>query len=239
MKTFRIPCVKDTLDSVSNLVRAATVSEEVQEERKNSTRKIERLQQELVEAKEDYDHRLRSLRQDHDKLKLGYESRISDLEGMLASASPGKAPAAGTSTTSTSSGSKSLASAQARIAELEEEAVRIRTFYTKKEETQKKADAQIHALKRASPAPIGVNFDDSSDKRSTEPMAADRDTVPINPTGTFVISDEDREANLRAELSIEYNAQMDVLREQITQQAAEIGSLRANSRGKLYLPHPV
>ena len=101
--------------------------------------------------------------------------------------------------------------------------MRIRTFYTKKvEETQKKADAQIHALKRASPAPIGVNFDDSSDKKSTEPMAADHDTVPINPTGTFVISDEDREANLRAELAIEYNAQMDVLREQITQQAAEI-----------------
>ena len=64
-------------DSVANLIRAATVSETVQEERRQYQQTISDLKQDLADAKESYDKKLRSLRQEHEKIKLQFETRLA------------------------------------------------------------------------------------------------------------------------------------------------------------------
>ena len=44
-------------------------------------------QQEAAQAKADYDLRLRSLRQEHEKVKLQYENRVQQLEAQLGNSS--------------------------------------------------------------------------------------------------------------------------------------------------------
>ena len=93
--------------------------------------------------KSQYDNRLRSLRQEHDKLKLQYETRAVikpeipvKSEGYIGRKMP-------------TSSIKTLPNAMIKIRELEDEVEKVRTFYTKKiEDTQRKAELQMRALKR-------------------------------------------------------------------------------------------
>jgi hypothetical protein len=97
---------------------------------------------------------LRSLRQEHEKVKLGYEERIKRLEE-------------GTGGPAGGGGKKGAAVKEAhpgRVKELEKELERVRAFYTKKvKEAERKAETQMRALKRgrisrapAAPAPLSV-----------------------------------------------------------------------------------
>ena len=106
---------------------------------------MEDLRAELAENKEQYDHRLRSLRQEHEKIKTQYEARIASLTaststgaggsltkggspGAAASAAAGGSAAAGSAV-------KTLPQAQARIRELESDIEKLRAFYIRKVHT--------------------------------------------------------------------------------------------------------
>jgi hypothetical protein len=222
-------------DSVSNLVRAAAVSEDVQQERREAAEAVDTLREELTAAKDDYDRRLRSLRQEHDRVRLGYEGRIRDLEdassssvGVGALGTPAKDSSSDSKSSSPNGSPKTLAAANVRIRELEAETTRVRAFYTKKvEDAQKKAEAQIHAMKRATtPNPPAAGAGDTASGGGD----GGNDTDTIAPTGEYAISDADREANMRAELRVEHEAELAGLQKQLQEQAREIGTLRANSR---------
>ena len=215
-------------DSVSSLVRAATVGEDIQEERREHAALVDKLRHELTESREEYDRRLRSLRQEHDKVKIGYENRIRGLEELNADVGAKAVPSPLSGGGGSSDGAKSLAAANARIKELEAETSRIRSFYTKKvEETQKKAEAQLHALKRAPPSPQ-LPLGHPGDEAKGSSTAMDTDTIA--PTGSFAISEADKLANLRAELQLEHDAKISAMQKQLDDRAKEIGELRANSR---------
>ena len=72
--------VKRHPDSVASLIRAAKTSDSVQIERKKQAQVVAETKVELTAAKEDYDRRLRSMRQEFEKVKIGYQTRISELE---------------------------------------------------------------------------------------------------------------------------------------------------------------
>ena len=94
-------------------------------------------------AKSQYDNRLRSLRQEHEKLKLQYETRA-----VIKPEIPVKSEGY-TGRKMPTSSIKTLPNAMIKIRELEDEVEKVRTFYTKKiEDTQRKAEVQMRALKR-------------------------------------------------------------------------------------------
>lgn len=93
--------------------------------------------------KSQYDNRLRSLRQEHEKLKLQYETRAV-IKPESAVKSEGY-----TGRKMPTSAIKTLPNAMIKIRELEDEMEKVRTFYTKKiEDTVRKAEVQMRALKR-------------------------------------------------------------------------------------------
>lgn len=65
-------------DSVANLIRAATVSESVQLQRRQQDQQVEALRQELEDIKAQHEKRLRSLRQEHERIKSQYEKVLSE-----------------------------------------------------------------------------------------------------------------------------------------------------------------
>jgi len=104
-------------------------------------RTISELRQELHDSKGEHDRRLRSLRQEHEKVKTRYEDRIRALEAAIKAAAVTTVGTAasmgGKGATSSSQGSgqvqyRTLTAATVRIRELEVEVERIRSFYTKK-----------------------------------------------------------------------------------------------------------
>lgn len=114
--------VKRHPDSVASLIRAAKTSDSVQIERKKQAQVVAETKGELTAAKEDYDRRLRSMRQEFEKVKIGYQTRISELESTLASgagASAGVGMVPVSSARPSSSGAKNTAKtlpqAQTRI----------------------------------------------------------------------------------------------------------------------------
>ena len=135
--------LKRNPDSVASLIRAAKTSDSVQLERKKEKDDIEQLKQELVDAKEGYERRLRGLRQEHEKVKTQYETKINELS--LKSAVPSSASAPSVDTKNI----KTLGQAQVRIKELEDQIEKLRTFYTNKvEDIKSKSENQMRALKR-------------------------------------------------------------------------------------------
>jgi hypothetical protein len=105
-------------DSVSSLIRAATVSDDkVVKQQKQLEATIESLRGELNAAKESYELKLLSLRQEHEKIKRQYEAKMeavntkgSDAEGRSKVEVP-KGPSKGNS----SQPIKTLSQAQNRI----------------------------------------------------------------------------------------------------------------------------
>lgn len=65
-------------DSVANLIRAATVSDSVQLQRRQQDQQVEALRQELEDIKVQHEKRLRSLRQEHERIKGQYEKVLSE-----------------------------------------------------------------------------------------------------------------------------------------------------------------
>lgn len=92
-------------------------------------------------VKNQYEVRLRSLRQEHEKLKIQYESR--------AALKPEGTKEGYTGRKLVTSAIRTLPNAMIKIRELEDEIVKVRTFYTRKvEEAQRKGEVQLRALKR-------------------------------------------------------------------------------------------
>jgi len=93
------------------------------------------LRAELAENKEQYDHRLRSLRQEHEKIKTQYEARIASLTASTSTkGGPPSTVASAAAGGSATAGSvvKTLPQAQARIRELESDIEKLRAFYIRK-----------------------------------------------------------------------------------------------------------
>jgi hypothetical protein len=67
-------------DSVASLIRAATVSDSVQAQRRQQDQQVELLRKELEDMKALHETRLRSLRQEHERIKVQYEKVLGDLE---------------------------------------------------------------------------------------------------------------------------------------------------------------
>ena len=146
-------------DSVATLIQASKLSDSVQVETKRREKELQDAKEELVKSKEEFERRLRSLRQEHEKIKFQYEERIKNLQNTTATKSNHPSSlklTTVTTVTGTDAGQmnsngnyKNLTVANSKIRELEKEIERIRLFYTKKvEETQRKADNQMRALKR-------------------------------------------------------------------------------------------
>jgi DNA repair exonuclease SbcCD ATPase subunit len=139
-------------DSLATLIQASKLSDSVQVETKRREKELQDAKEELVKSKEEFERRLRSLRQEHEKIKFQYEERIKNLQNTTATKSNN--PSSLKSTTDAgqmnSNGNyKNLTVANSKIKELEKEIERIRLFYTKKvEETQRRADNQMRAIKR-------------------------------------------------------------------------------------------
>ena len=157
-------------DSVSSLIRAATVSESVEARQTARDKEVAILKREAHQAKEEMETRLRGLRQEHESVRVRYENRLRNLTDELArarnsnytssegvtSGSPPRntqllAPAASKQHLGESG---DLAAANSRVRELEDELERVRAFYTKKvEETRRVALNQIAVFKRKSSSP--------------------------------------------------------------------------------------
>jgi hypothetical protein len=199
-----------------------------------SDAEVEAARRELTDAKADFDLRLRSLRQEHEKIKAQYEKRIEALETAAASSStPVKAAAgsAGSSRGSTpgsgdkaekGASPKTLAGALVRVRELESEVERIRTFYTKKvDEEKRKAEAQISALKRgtaaaaASDGRTGDALSYGVDSAQVAPSPTGQD-APATATGKPEVSVADQIQNALAELRAEYDVRLSLANAQVS-----------------------
>ena len=105
-------------DSITSLVRAAAMSDSVQAERQRESEAVETMKRELAEAKTAYELKLRSIRQEHERLELGYKQRIASLEGLAAASSastPTPTKASPSPSSATKGSVRTLPQAQARI----------------------------------------------------------------------------------------------------------------------------
>jgi len=214
-------------DSVSNLVRAAAMSEEALAERKLLDADVEAARKELSEAREDFEMRLRSLRQEHEKVKTQYVNRIETLENAVSS-TPTKPPLSRSSTPGSGdkSSPKTLAAAQARCKELEAEAERIRTFYTKKVEEEKlKGEAKIASLKRGGSE--GRTEDAMSYGNDAKPVAATGQDTPVPVDAKAEVAVADQIQNALAELKVEYEVKLGMYAAQLKTAQETVSALKA------------
>jgi hypothetical protein len=72
-------------DSVASLIRAASVSDSVQLQRRQQEQQVEQLRQEVEDSKVAQENKLRSLRQEHERMKLQYEKVVANLEQQIKS----------------------------------------------------------------------------------------------------------------------------------------------------------
>ena len=125
-------------DSISNLIRAIGPSESTEFRTKQSDVESKRLRSELDQVKEDSERRLRSLRQEHDKMKLAFEGQIKQLKKDVLS----------NSREITRAGS-SAAAAITSSAPDKDTIEKLRAYYTKKiQDQEKKYEAQLRVAKR-------------------------------------------------------------------------------------------
>lgn len=134
-------------DCLASLIRATQGASEGGREAELLSR-IQELEQDVQQQKDVAEARLRSLRQEHEKVKLGYEERIKLLaDSQHQQAADGAAPAS--SSSKKSKADASSAGGVGKVKELEKELERVRAFYSKKlKEAERKAETQIRALKR-------------------------------------------------------------------------------------------
>jgi hypothetical protein len=123
------------------------------------------LEEKLTSEKEHAETVLRSLRQEHERVKVGYEKQIKDLQAQLdqdgatGHGDRGPRPVLGPG--------REQDRSKKRIAELEKELDRVRKFYSKRmKEVEKRGENQIRSLKRGS-------------TRIQEPEAQ----APVKPSG--------------------------------------------------------
>ena len=113
-------------DSISNLIRAIGPSESTEFRTKQGDVESKRLRSELDQVKEDSERRLRSLRQEHEKMKLGFEGQIKQLKKDVMS----------NSREITKAGSNAVAAATS--APDKDTIEKLRGYYTKKIQDQEK-----------------------------------------------------------------------------------------------------
>jgi hypothetical protein len=134
-------------DSISNLIRAIGPSESVEVNRKQRNVENERLKKEVEEVRNESEVRMRALRQDYEKMKLGLEGQLKSLKNEVArnkkeSSSGGGSNYVKASTAAISSGGESADS---------ETIERLRAYYTKKiADIEKKAESALRQAKRGS-----------------------------------------------------------------------------------------
>jgi hypothetical protein len=161
-------------DSVAELIRATKEDSQQVRDLKQS---VARLEKALSEKDDELLRKLRSLRQQHEQVKLGYEQRIADLTGQLKriqdldDASETKSEAAGAAAVASSGGIRSKTGrAAARIRELEKQIDDLRAFYMKKL-GEKHAVALQRAQKDARPR----DGKDEMDKSRVDKASKDKD----------------------------------------------------------------
>ena len=141
--------LKRNPNSVASLIQAAKDSDSVQIERKNNSDDVAAMKKEVAELKEMQEKRLRSLRQEHEKVKAQYEKRINDVQAMAPLVVTPSLAITQQKSKSGNTSIKSLTQALVRIKELEDDVEKVRTFYSKRvEEVQRKSESQMRALKR-------------------------------------------------------------------------------------------
>lgn len=67
-------------DSVANLIRAAKDSDSVQLERRRLEQHIASLEQEVEDIKQKHEKKMRSVRQEHERMNIKYENLLSEFK---------------------------------------------------------------------------------------------------------------------------------------------------------------
>jgi len=138
-------------DCLANLILAAGPNEEEKETRRQLREKLKQLEEKMEAREKSHSSRVRTLRQEHERVKFRYEKIIQELqheagwngqEGSSQYAEESKVPSSTNVTPST----------EARIKSLEEELVRVRNFYRKKiEDLSKKSSSALRSARREGP----------------------------------------------------------------------------------------
>eukprot|EP01039_Chlorochromonas_danica_P004266 gene4266-4686_t len=149
VRDLREALAKRFPDSVATLIHATKVSDLQQETQVRALEEQVRfLQEELAEAQGQFDRRLRTLRQEYEKMRLQYEAATSPEKRKP---SPLTTPATGSRATTQleEEEEEEKGTKDQRIKALETELQRMRVFYTRKiEDLQRRYEQQIRALKR-------------------------------------------------------------------------------------------
>lgn len=74
---------KKNPDSLATLIQASSLTASFQGRQQEQLDSLKQQQQELTQAKADYELKLRSLRQEHEKVKIQYENRVQYSETQL------------------------------------------------------------------------------------------------------------------------------------------------------------
>ena len=123
-------------DSISQLIRAIGPSESVEVKRKETNREVVNLRKELAQTEADGEKRLRSLRQQFERVKLGLEGELSSLKRKMGS---GGGVSSSVDKSSTGTGTTGTGG----------DVEKLRAFYNKKiADAEKKHTAALHAAKR-------------------------------------------------------------------------------------------
>ncbi|GBG23861.1 Centrosomal protein of 162 kDa [Hondaea fermentalgiana] len=153
-------------DCIANLILAAGPTDAEKETRRELREQVAALKEELESKAKMHASRMRSLRQEHERVKVRYERLLDEKrgsEGRPSSSSSTGAPSPSKHSHMPShhqdahqdnpSGTPSL-SGEARIQQLEQELVRVREFYRKKiEDLSKKSSTALRAARREGPVP--------------------------------------------------------------------------------------
>lgn len=259
MQELKQSIAKRNPNSIASLIQAATVSESLQDYKEGQNEIISQLQTEITTIKADYDRRLRSIRQEHDRVKLHYDEQIEQLMsqrpestnvGININRSSNKSSNSFISPIKKSSSTQVLSStyapvgssntalqnAQNRIKGLEEELERVRTFYTRKvEEVQRRSELKIRQIRR------GENETTSHDDQIIEDVMLPNHTRSLHKNAISRVNDwqshEEREKCF-AKISIlesELNRTLDELNE--TKQALRTAT--TNTTALLEGQHPL
>lgn len=165
VKELEEALLKRNPDCIANLILAAGPSESEKETRRELRQQIETLEEELQSKSKTHAARMRSLRQEHERVKLRYE-RLLEERGDASARSHTQDASGKESSSQMNSGtdgnrasghhegvpSSSSTSQEARILQLEQELTRVRDFYRKKiEDLSKKSSTSLRLARREGP----------------------------------------------------------------------------------------
>jgi len=142
-------------DSIPALIHAAQLTDSAVEERRQMEQTVADLRTENKSLKEEHALKMRSMKQELERLKTSMQEAVKRKQATVDSTPPGGSGASkkGASGATTTSGAahmiKTLPQAQAKLKELDTELERTRAFYKRKvDELVRKHENQMKALKR-------------------------------------------------------------------------------------------